>query len=324
MTQAAILVAHGTVDDPSELAEFATRIRRGHAAPPELVAELRRRYDAIGGRSPLNAINRSLAARVERAVGVPVRVANRLARPFVKDVLAELAQGGVSRVVAVPLAQYSGHVYADAVRDAASELARDGARLETDSVPSWGEEPALAEAYAVAIGETLAAMRDLGRTTLALTAHSLPVAAIRAGDPYERDFRAAAAKVGELVAARAPGLRREVVFQSQGMSTGPGGKPDGASAAQPRRGPHQTEWLGPDLMRTIEACRARGDAHVVFAPIGFLADHVEILYDLDIEARGWVEARGMTFHRTRSLNDSDALVAVLAKLIGPRLEGAST
>jgi ferrochelatase len=96
-----------------------------------------------------------------------------------------------------------------------------------------------------------------------------------------------------------------VAFQSQGMGTGPGGKP--------------VEWLGPDMLATIDACRARGDAHVLFAPVGFLADHVEILYDLDVEARRWVEERGLVYHRTRSLNDSAPLVRALAHVAGPLL-----
>jgi protoporphyrin/coproporphyrin ferrochelatase len=307
MKNAALLVAHGTVDDLSELPEFAARIRRGHPAPPELLAELRRRYEAIGGQSPLNAINRRLASRLEETIGVPVRVANRLARPFVKDVMGDLAQSGVEHIVAIPLAQYSAHVYAGAVDEAASELARGGARIEAECAPSWGEEPALLDAYAIAIAESLAPIDPVAPTTLVLSAHSLPLAAIRAGDPYEREVRAAAAKIGDRVVARAGGraLRQVVVFQSQGMSAGPGGRP--------------VEWLGPDLPATIEECRTRGDSHVVFAPVGFLADHVEILYDLDIEARGWVEERGMTFHRTRSLNDSEPLVRVLADLTLPLL-----
>jgi ferrochelatase len=304
MKQAALLVAHGTVDDLEELPAFAARIRRGHPAPPELLAELRRRYEAIGGQSPLNAINRRLAARVEEAVGVPVRAANRLARPMVKEVLAELAAVGAERVAIVPLAQYSAHVYADAATEAAAELAREGVVVEVACAPSWGDDPVLLDAYADAIVEALAPIADRAKTTVVLSAHSLPVAVTRAGDPYEREFRAAAAKVAERVLARtAPAeVRTVVAFQSQGMSQGPGGRP--------------VEWLGPDLPATIEACRARGDAHVVFAPIGFLADHVEILYDLDIEARRWVEERGMTFRRTRSLNDSAPLVRVLAGLAG--------
>jgi ferrochelatase len=293
--EAVVLVAHGTVDDLAELPEFVARIRRGHPAPPELIAELRRRYEAIGGASPLNAINRSLAAKVERALGVTTRLANRLASPLVADVVGELAKSGVTRIAAVPLAQYSAHVYAEAVEGAAKQ-----AGIAAACAGGWAREPALIGAYVDGVTEALAGL-DRARTTLVLTAHSLPVAAIRAGDPYEREVRATA----DAVAARLDAVRSIVAFQSQGMSTGPGGKP--------------VEWLGPDLLATIEAARARGDAHVVFAPIGFLADHVEVLFDLDIEARGWVESRGMTYRRTPSLNDGDALVQVLAGVARPLL-----
>jgi ferrochelatase len=307
MKQAALLVAHGTVDDLNELPEFAARIRRGHPAPPELLAELRRRYEAIGGKSPLNEINRRLAARVGAALGIPARVANRLAKPFLKDVLAELAAEGVARVVALPLAQYSAHVYEEAVRGAAAELGDGGARIEVASAPGWGEDDGLLDAYADAIFEALPSAHERAKTTVVLSAHSLPVAAIRAGDPYEREFRGAAAKVAERLEARSGGspARHVVAFQSQGMSSGPGGRP--------------VEWLGPDLPATVEECRGRGDVHVVFAPIGFLADHVEILYDLDIEARALVEERGMKYYRARSLNDTDPLVRVLVRLAEPLL-----
>ena len=294
MKQALLLVAHGTVDDLGDLPEFVTRIRRGHPAPPELLAELRRRYEAIGGQSPLNAINRRLAARVEEATGVTTRIANRLARPFVNEVVAELAKEGATHLASVPLAQYSAHVYAEAV-----EAAAEAAGIAATCAKSWSEEPALIAAYAGAIGEALAGI-DASRATVVLTAHSLPVAAIRAGDSYEREFRAAAEAIVTRLVSRAgePLPRTVVAFQSQGMSAGPGGKP--------------MEWLGPDLTATIDACHARGDRDVVFAPVGLLADHVEILYDLDLEARGWVEERGMIFHRTRSLNDGDAIVGAIA------------
>ncbi len=305
MKQAVLLVAHGTVDDLDLLPDFAARIRRGHPAPPALLAELRRRYEAIGGQSPLNAINRRLASRLEAALGVPVTLANRLASPFVKDVLLELAAAGTERVAAIPLAQYSAPVYEGAVRGA---LAETGARLQIACAPSWATEPGLVEAYAEAIVQTLPPVPERGKTSVVITAHSLPVAAIRAGDGYEREFRAAAdaviAKVHERTAGAPP--RVVVAFQSQGMSGGPGERP--------------VEWLGPDLPSTIDACFAHGDRTLVFAPVGFLADHVEILYDLDIEARTLVESRGAAFARTPSLNDSDVLVRVLARVAAPLLD----
>jgi ferrochelatase len=300
MSDGILLVAHGTVDDLEDLPDFVARIRRGHPAPPELLAELRRRYERIGG-SPLNAINRRLAARVAERSGRPTQVANRLAKPFVKDVLAEMVAAGVTRVAVVPLAQYSAHVYAEATREAAAALATEsGAKLDVIAAGCWADEEELLAEYVGSIETAVAALPDRKRTTVVLSAHSLPVAAVRAGDPYERDVRATADAITVRLASRAgePPPRTVVTFQSQGMTgTGPGGKP--------------VEWLGPDLAVTIEACRARGDTDVVFAPIGFLADHVEVLYDLDVEAKQWVEKAGMCYHRTRLPNDGEAIVQAI-------------
>ncbi len=126
---AVVVVSHGTVDDPDDLAAFVANVRRGRPAPPEVIAELRRRYDAIGG-SPLNRINAQLAAKLAARLGVRVARANRLWRPYVRDVFAELAGQGVRRIVLAPLAQHSTHVYAeDATRAAEAtgvELVRRG------------------------------------------------------------------------------------------------------------------------------------------------------------------------------------------------------
>jgi protoporphyrin/coproporphyrin ferrochelatase len=304
---AVVLVAHGTVDSLDELPEFLKNIRRGHAPPPELLAEVRRRYEAIGGSSPLNAINREIAQRLEARLGIPVRTANRLSRPYPRDVLPELVQAGAKRVIVVPLAQHSAPIYGDSVKAAATEASLD---VEILAAPNWGRTPELTEAFARSIAAALedvpAGERD--QTTLLLTAHSLPLSIIEAGDPYEIEFRASA----EAVAARArelsPGrfVDHVVAFQSQGMSTGPGGRP--------------MAWLGPDLRSQLQALAARGRTTVMVAPIGFLADHVEILYDLDIEARAWADELGLTLRRAPSLNASDGLVAALAAVTASVIE----
>ena len=306
MTTAVMVIAHGTVDTLDELPGFLANIRRGHPAPPELLAEVRRRYEAIGGRSPLNAICRAVAAKLEARTGVPTRMAMRLWHPYPGEVLEELAGLGVTRVVVMPLAQHSAKIYADAVTLAAREL---GANVEVVSVPNWGQTPALIDAYAARVRSTLLEVpaEGLARTTLILTAHSLPLAIVRAGDPYEGEVRASASAILAALGGTARRCHHEVVFQSQGMSQGPGGRP--------------MEWLGPDLKSAIEAAAARGDTAVVVAPIGFLADHVEILYDLDIEACAWAAARGLRLLRTPSLNASDGLVDVLAGLVRPLLVG---
>lgn len=296
---AVLLVAHGTVEALDELPEFLTNIRRGHAPPPELLAEVRRRYEAIGGQSPLNAINRDLAQRLEQRLGVPVRSANRLFRPYPKEVIGPLAAAGARRILVVPLAQHSASIYGEAVKQAVGE---SGLPLTVLAASNWGRSRELTEAFAQSIVRTLAEVpapaRD--RTTLLLTAHSLPVSIIEAGDPYETELRASAEVVAARVRELAPGafVDHTVAFQSQGMSTGPGGRP--------------MAWLGPDLRAQLAVLAARGRTEVVIAPIGFLADHVEILYDLDIEARGWAEEMGITLRRSASLNAGDGLVEALA------------
>lgn len=296
---AILLIAHGTVEELDELPEFLKNIRRGHAAPPELLAEVRRRYEAIGGRSPLNAINRQIAERLEERLGVPVRTSNRLFHPYPKDVLSELAKNGAKRVVVVPLAQHSASVYGDAVKQASNEAGLD---LEIVAAPNWGRTRELTEAFARSVVDTLEHVPDgeRDRTSLLLTAHSLPMSVIDAGDPYETELRASAEDVAARVRELAPGrfVDHAVAFQSQGLSAGPGGRP--------------MAWLGPDLRSRLEILAARGRKEVVVAPIGFLADHVEILYDLDIEARGWAEELGITLRRAPSLNASDGLVDALA------------
>jgi ferrochelatase len=289
---AVLLVSHGTVDDLGDLAAFVTNVRRGHAPSPDVVAELRRRYEAIGGRSPLNAINARIAAKLEARLGVRTVLANRLWKPFVRDVLAQLAREGVGRVAVVPLAQHSAHVYADDARRSA-----EGTGLHLACAPGWGDSPLLYDAFARRIREAIGS--DATRTTVILSAHSLPRSVVERGDPYEREVRAAAAAVGERLGRD---VRTVVAFQSQGMSGAP------------------SDWLGPDLPAVIAEASARGERRVVFAPIGFLADHVEILYDLDIEAAALARDRGLGSARARSLNDDDDLVDVLADVARPLVD----
>jgi len=298
-SDAVLLVAHGTVDHLGDLPEFLTNIRRGHPPPAELLEEVRRRYEAIGGKSPLNAINRELAEKLEARLDVTTRFANRLFAPYPKDVVTELAAAGKKRIVVVPLAQHSAYVYAEAVEAAVREAELD---VRVVAARNWGQHPALTEAYARAVVASLDEVPDgeRDRTAIVMTAHSLPVAVVEAGDPYEDEVKASAEAVVARVRELAPGrfVEHIVAFQSQGMSKGPGGRP--------------MAWLGPDLKSRLEVLAARGRTQIVVAPIGFLADHVEILYDLDIEARTWADELGVVLRRTASLNASAALVEALA------------
>jgi ferrochelatase len=288
MTEAVLLVSHGTVDDLADLPAFVTNVRRGHAPPPELVAELRRRYEVIGGRSPLNDVVARLAAKLEARLGTRTAWAGRLWKPYPREVLAALAAAGVDRVALVPLAQHSAHVYEEDARRAA-----EGTGITLACAAGWGQSKTLLDAFARRIRAVLG---DPSHTTVVLSAHSLPRAVVDRGDPYEREVRAAAAAVVERLGAD---VHAAVAFQSQGFGGG--------------------EWLGPDLRATLDAVAARGDHRVVLAPIGFLADHVEILYDLDVEAAAMARERGLAYARSASLGDDDDFVDVLVEVARPLL-----
>jgi ferrochelatase len=295
---AVLLIAHGTVDSLDELPAFLAQIRRGHPPPDDLLREVRRRYEAIGGQSPLKRICDEVGRKLEAELGVPVASSMRLWKPYPREVLASLVERGVRHVAVVPLAQFSAKVYADAVRESARDLP-----VALACAGDWGHEPHLVRAFARAVRE---AIDDPGDTTVIYTAHSLPRAAVDAGDPYERSFRESVELVHDQVDAS---IARTVAFQSQGMSKTPDGRP--------------MAWLGPDLESALVDASRSPRRKVVIAPIGFLADHVEILYDLDVEAAAKAQALGLAFRRSSSLNTSDDLVAALGAVARPLLAGAT-
>ena len=310
LARALLLVSHGTVDDLGDLEAFVTNVRRGQRPAADLVAELRRRYEAIGGQSPLNAIDAELARKLEARLGVRVAWANRLWRPYVREVMADLVDDGAAsaasrttRVALLPLAQHSAHVYANDARQVAA-----GLDVELRCAENWGERADLCAAFAKRIRAALAVLADSSRITVILTAHSLPKAIVDRGDPYERDVRSAAEAIAAKVRSEiARDVRFAVAFQSQGMSApGPDGRP--------------LEWLGPELRTALDEAAARGDGSVVLAPVGFLADHVEILYDLDIEARAMARERNLQYVRAASLNADDDFVDVLSAIARPLLD----
>jgi ferrochelatase len=298
MTESAVmLVSHGTVDDLDDLAAFVTNVRRGRPPSAEMVAELRRRYEAIGGRSPLNATTAEIARKLQAVLGVRVAWANRLWRPAVRDVLAELAAAGARRVAVVPLAPFSAHVYEEDARRAAG-----GLDVELACAKAWGHAAGLIEAFAARIAAVVAPGSAAGLPMLLLTAHSLPQSVIEAGDPYERQVRAAAeAVVADVRTRTSLALPWMLAFQSQGLAA-PG-----------------VTWLGPDLGTALEQAKGKGVRSVVASAIGFLGDHVETLYDLDVEGAALARERGLSFARASSLNADDDLVEVLAGLARPLL-----
>lgn len=273
-----LLVAHGTVEDLDDLAAFVARIRHGRPAPPGLVAELRHRYEAIGG-SPLLRITREQAQALARRLDVPVLVAMRLWSPGVEQALAGAAALGLRRLVLIALAPFSQHVYWSAAREAAERAGTGVELLRTDA---WGEEPEFVEAQV-----DLIQRHAPEGAALVLSAHSLPRAVIERGDPYAQLVEASA----RAITARL-GRPSQLCYQSQGADGG--------------------DWLGPGVRETLTALAGRGQLSVAWAPVGFLADHVETLYDLDVEAGGIARELGITLHRVPALNLHAGLIGALS------------
>jgi len=280
-----LLVAHGTVSDLADLPAFVARIRHGRPAPPGLVAELERRYRAIGG-SPLLRITGEQARALEARLGLPVLTGMRLWEPSVEAALRDAARRELTRLVLLPLAPFSVDVYGAAARRSLENVRGElGASTPELIVCSpWGMEPAFVEAQRAALAPHLSA-----NTAVILTAHSLPQAAIRAGDRYQAEVEACARAI-----ANALGRPCELCYQSQGADGG--------------------EWLGPALRPTFERLAQLGLKHVTLSPIGFLADHVETLYDLDIEAQSWAKECGVELTRVPALNTTAGLIDALARV----------
>lgn len=283
-----LLLAHGTIHDVSELPDFLKSVRRGRPAPEALVTEMRHRYEVIGG-SPLLRYTEEQARGLESRLGLPVQVAMRLWSPRVEQVIPDLLARGVNRVCLLPLAPFSVDVYVDAAKQAAGSL---GDGLTWVSVGAWGSDPGFIAAHVELISRHVPP-----ELPLVVTAHSLPTRVIAMGDRY-------ASEVEVCVAAIARGLGRELhlAYQSQGADGG--------------------DWLGPDLASVLRKLAEEGAERVAIAPVGFLADHVETLYDLDVEARAECAHLGLTLTRVPALNTEPTFLDALAALARRALSGA--
>jgi ferrochelatase len=286
-----LLLAHGTPDSLDEMPEYLARVRGGRPPSPELVEEMRRNYAAIGGRSPLTDLTRAQAEALQRELGPLARVffAMRNWRPFIADVLGEMARAGIREAAAIPMAPQYGALSVGKYRDAARAATPEGLRLRF--VESWHDDPGLVEAFAERLA---AALRAAPPDLVLFTAHSIPERVDEGGDPYSEQV----GRTTELVAAAAglgpPRERWEFAWQSAGRTPEP--------------------WLRPSVEDALREAADRGVRTVLVQPIGFVCDHTEVLYDIDVQARQAAAALGMTLARTESLNASPVFIRALARL----------
>ncbi|HEV8586204.1 MAG TPA: ferrochelatase [Methylomirabilota bacterium] len=298
MTDAVLLIAFGGPTTRDEIRPFLDNVTRGRGIPPERLEEVAHHYEAMpGGRSPLNALTEAQAAGLRAALGAgspPVYVGMRNWRPFLHETLTQMARDGRRRALGVILSAFRCEAsWERYMADVAAARERVPTAPEVVWAPPWSGHPRFVAAAAARVRATLAEVPDAerARTPVVFTAHSIPLA-MAAPSPYVSDFSAAADAVARQV-----------------------GHPRFTLAYQSRSGGPRDAWLEPDIRDTIRDLAKAGERHVVVAPIGFVADHVEVLYDLDIEARTVAGRHGLAFHRAAAVNDHPEFIAMLADLV---------
>ena len=295
MNSAVLLMAHGTPSSLDEMPEYLRLVRGGRPPSPELIAEMRHNYEAIGGRSPLTDITAAQADALARRLGteVPVAVGMRNWQPFIKDALEGLAGRGIERVIGVPMAPQFSTLSVQKYVDTATAALPAGLRFE--AVTSYHSHPLLLQAFAERVRAATAGREAAGAeedaALVIFTAHSLPVRVIEAGDVYAAEVAATARGVAELAGVS----RFEIAYQSAGRTPEP--------------------WIGPDLSALITARAADGVRSFLVVPVGFVCDHTEILFDIDIQAARTATDAGARLRRTESLNTSPTFIAALEQIV---------
>jgi len=287
---AVLLMAYGGPGNLDEVEPYLLDVRGGRPTSPELVEEIRGRYARIGGGSPIRRLTEAQAAALRRALGaeLPVYVGMRHWHPYIAETVERIVADGRQRLVAIALAPHYSAMSVGAYERKLAEAA--AGRLDVGVVRRWGDHPLFLDAVAARLRDALARFPDPARVPVIFTAHSLPQRILANGDPYPDEFRASVAAVVERLAL----ARWHLAFQSAGATPEP--------------------WLGPDAGEVLRALAAEGGREALIAPIGFVCDHVEILYDVDVEYRALAARLGMRLERTASLNDDPLLIACLADL----------
>lgn len=301
-----LLMAYGGPESVAEIPGYLADIRDGRPTTPAVLTEITRNYEAIGGRSPITTLTRLQADSVECALnpaGAPPRfsiyVGMRHWAPWIEETVGQMSADGIGRAVSVVLApQYSGMSIARYQAKIADGLAMYRAVIDFAHVHSYHTAPGLIDALADRVHAGIARWPESERDSVHLifSAHSLPERIIRAGDPYDAQVH----ETAQLVADRAgvPSDRWSWSYQSAGRSPEP--------------------WLGPTYADHLAALAARGVRNVVSVPVGFVSDHVEILYDIDIDARRVADSLGMRLERPPSLNNDPQFVRQLASIVCDR------
>jgi len=294
-------MAYGSPNSLDEVGDYLAQVRGGRASTSDEIEHLKQRYQRVGGQTPLLQITRSQADALEKkliADGIPARVLFGMKHwhPFVEDVVEKISIDNLPILVGLALAPHYSKVSIDGYEDGVRRgLARKSSNIHFVMVKSWHKEPSLITALSSRVSRALSDIRSSERTMVIFTAHSLPLRSISDDDPY----RAQLLETSQLVAKEASVTEWEFAFQSASGPTG--------------------TWLGPSLREKISKFSNKGIKRILVCQVGFVSDHLEILYDLDVEARDYANSRGIELARTLSLNDDPMFIEALAAVVTPIL-----
>jgi ferrochelatase len=316
-----LLMAYGTPNSPDEIEPYYTDVRGGRAPTPQLLAELQERYCRVGGRTPLLEISRAEADGLQRALDADqpgrfrVYLGMKHWHPYLEEPVRQMEADGVREALALALAPHYSRMsiggYIERIEQAQAKLAReredtaartagsgDAATRPTHFtyVESWHDEPLFWQALVAQVREALTAKfaaDERERVFVIFSAHSLPQRIREWDDPYPRELLATAAGVAGLL--ELPQERWDFAFQSAGRTPEP--------------------WLGPDILTKIRELAARGERPLLICPVGFISDHLEILYDIDVECRQRAKELGIHLERIEMLNARPSLIAALQAVV---------
>jgi ferrochelatase len=305
MFDALLVLSFGGPEGPDEVRPFLENVTRGRGVPPERLDAVEEHYRHFGGVSPINARNRELIAAIRERIDLPVYFGNRNWHPMVEDTVAEMARDGVRRALVFATSAYGGY---SACRQYDEDIvrAREAAgpdAPELTKLRHFFDHPLFVSAFADAVR---AAAAGLGEYRLVFTAHSVPVSADAASGPpgdgghrYSKQI----AEAARLVASDVGVTDYDVVWQS-------------------RSGPPQVPWLEPDILDHLDALHAKGVPAVVLCPVGFVSDHLEVVWDLDTEAAEKAAELGMGFARAIAPSGDPRFAQLVVELVKEHLSDA--
>lgn len=297
-----LVMAYGTPRNLDEVEPYYTHIRHGRVPSPELLQNLIDRYQAIGGVSPLNEITKAqaegIAARLNASETGTYKVylGMKHAAPFIEDAVAQMAADGIERAVSLVLAPHYSTMSIKTYQDTANEAAAKFGQPAFLHVDSWHLEPGFIELLADGVQKALSQFPEHANVRVLFSAHSLPERILTIGDPYPTQLK----ETGDTVAKKLGLTNYSFAWQSAGRTN--------------------EKWLGPDILDVLASLHEEGQDDVVVCPAGFVSDHLEVLYDVDIECQNVAREFGMHLVRTPSHNANPRFLDLLARVIRERAE----